>query len=73
MKTLTDVFKELVKMFVADMRLTLMIMAGVAVVWMLLAFTSLSGATAGLLLVALCLAVLLEAVMRETARRRGRR
>jgi hypothetical protein len=72
MSIIGDVFKELFKMFVADMRLTLTILIGVALVALLLD-TGLVGATlAGLILTVLCLGVLIEAVMRETRKRRAK-
>tara|TARA_R110002124_G_scaffold67294_2_gene182833 strand:- start:164 stop:406 length:243 start_codon:yes stop_codon:yes gene_type:complete len=71
MTIVTDVFKELFKMFVADLRLTLAILGSVALVSFLLKFTSVSPLIAGLLLVFLCLVVLAEAILRE-AWMRGR-
>ncbi len=70
MRIIGDVFKQLFKMFVADMRLTLAILAGVAVVAMLLGQAIVGPLVAGLLLIAICLAVLVEAVLRETRARR---
>ncbi len=72
MRIIADVFRQLFKMFVADMRLTLAILAGVAVVAVLLGQDIVGPLVAGLLLIVICLAVLVEAVLRETrARRRG--
>jgi len=72
MRIIADVFRQLFKMFVADMRLTLAILAGVAVVAVLLGQGIVGPLVAGLLLIVICLAVLVEAVLRETrARRRG--
>ncbi len=70
MTIIADVFKELFKMFVADLRLTLAILAGVAAVAALLAGALVGPGAAGALLVALCLVVLGEAVLRETRARR---
>jgi hypothetical protein len=70
MRIIADVFRQLFKMFVADMRLTLAILAGVAVVAVLLGQGIVGPLVAGLLLIAICLAVLVEAVVRETRARR---
>ena len=72
MTIIAEVFRELFKMFVADLRLTLAILAGVAAVSALLAGALVGPTAAGALLVALCLAVLGEAVLRETRTRRAR-
>lgn len=66
-----DVLKELLKMFVADLRLTLGLLSGVMVVAVLLKTALVGPVAAGLLLAFFCLAVLAEAVLRE-ARTRGR-
>ncbi|MGV6847331.1 MAG: hypothetical protein ACWA5A_03015 [Marinibacterium sp.] len=72
MNIIADVFKELFKMFVADLRLTLATLAGIAVVAVLLG-QGLLGPVAGAgLLVILTLAVLSEAVLREARGRRVR-
>lgn len=70
MRIIADVFRQLFKMFVADMRLTLAILAGVAVVAVLLGQDIVGPLVAGLLLIVICLAVLVEAVLRETRARR---
>lgn len=72
MNILGDVFKELFKMFVADMRLTLTILIGVAIVAALLTQAIVGPMWAGLLLIVLCIGVLVEAVLRETKARRSR-
>ena len=66
---LFDVARELFKMFVADFRLTIAVLAGVAVVDLLLAQGMVSATVAGGLLLVLCLIVLLESVLREAKRR----
>lgn len=65
-----DVFKELLKMFVADLRLTMAILAGIVAVAILLGQGVVGPVAAGLLLAAINIAVLGEAVLRETRRRR---
>jgi len=70
MNILGDVFKELFKMFVADMRLTLSILIGVGLIGFVLSQSIVSPTIAGVLIVLLCLGVLLEAVMRETRTRK---
>jgi len=70
MNILGDVFKELFKMFVADMRLTLSILIGVGLIGFVLSQSFVSPTVAGVLIVLLCLGVLFEAVMRETRTRK---
>ena len=70
MSIIGDVLKELFKMFVADLRLTLAILAGIVVVALLLKETLVSPGAAGLLLALFCLAVLAEAILREARSRR---
>lgn len=72
MSIIADVFKELFKMFVADLRLTMAILAGVVAVAILLGQDVVGPVAAGLLLSAISIAVLGEAVLRETRRRRGK-
>lgn len=72
MNIIADVFKELFKMFVADLRLTLATLAGIAVVAVLLGQGLLGPMAAAGLLVLLTLAVLAEAVLREARARRMR-
>lgn len=72
MSILGDVFKELFKMFVADLRLTIAILAGIVAVAVLLGQGVVGPVAAGLLLAAISIAVLGEAVLRETRRRRGK-
>jgi len=69
MNILGDVFKELFKMFVADLRLTLAILGGVAVVAVLVATAVIAPVVGGPLLTLLCAAVLIEAVLREARHR----
>jgi len=70
MTILADVFKTLFKMFVADMRLTLATLAAVALVALVLKTGALSPVLSGIVLIVLCVAILMEAVMRETRKRR---
>ncbi len=72
MNIIGDVFKELFKMFVADLRLTLAILGGIIVVWILLHKGLIGPLPAGLLLTFYCFIVLAEAVIRE-ARQRSQR
>jgi len=69
MSILLDVFKELFKMFVADLWLTLAILGGVVITAVLLDTSVISPSGAALLLVLISLAVLFEAVLRETRKR----
>jgi len=71
MNILGDVFKELFKMFVSDLRLTLASLAGVVIVAALLGQGVIGPLAAGLLLAAISLAVLAEAVLREARLRRN--
>lgn len=72
MNILRDVFKELFKMFVADLRLTMAILAGIVVVAILLGQGVVGPVAAGLLLAAISVAVLGETVLREARSRRGK-
>jgi len=65
-----DVIKELFKMFVADLRLTLTILTGVTLLALSLRLGAIGPFAAGLFLVALCIVVLAETVLRETRKRR---
>jgi len=65
MSVIADVFKMLFKMFVADFRLTVFILAGVAVVGVLLKTGLLAPLWGGGALLLLSLAVLAETVLRE--------
>lgn len=69
MTIIGDVFKELFKMFVADLRLTLAILGGVILIAILLQKAWVSPFVAGLLLTLFCLAVLAEAIVREVRMR----
>lgn len=70
MTILGDVFKELLKMFVADLRLTLAILGGVVLVGILMDRGVFGPIGGGLALAAGCVLVLGEAVLREARRRR---
>lgn len=70
MTILGDVFKELLKMFVADLRLTLAVLGGVTLVAIFLDRNVLGPMGAGLLLAAGCVLILGEAVLRETRHRK---
>jgi len=70
MSILLDVAKELLGMFLADARLTLATLVLVAGIAGLLALQA-APLLAGAVLLCGCLAILIEAVLRE-ARRRGR-
>ena len=72
MNIIGDVFKELFKMFVADLRLTLATLGGVVVVASLLAGGAVGPIAAAFLLAGFCIAVLAEAVLREARSRRNR-
>ena len=65
MSILRDVLKELWKMFVADLRLTLATLICVAVVALTLWSGLISGAAAAAILVACSVVVLAETVLRE--------
>jgi hypothetical protein len=69
MTIITDVFKELFKMFVADIGLTSATLASVVLVALLLGYSVLPPVYGGPLLLILSVVVLLEAVFRETRRR----
>jgi len=71
MSILGDVFKELFKMFVADLRLTLKILCGLISVALLLHLAIVGPVAAGVLLTLIPLLVLGEAVFRESRRKRG--
>lgn len=70
MTILGDVFKELLKMFVADLRLTLAVLGGVVLVAILMDRGVLGPIGGSLALAAGCVLVLGEAVLREARRRR---
>ncbi|GIX15284.1 MAG: hypothetical protein KatS3mg118_3243 [Paracoccaceae bacterium] len=73
MTILRDVLKELFKMFMADLRLTMAILAGIVILAVLFGQGLVGPVAAGLLLAAISIAVLAEAVLREArSRRRGR-
>ena len=67
-----DVLKELGKMFVADLRLTLATLLSGLLVALLMHQGWVDAAIAGLLLTLLCIAVLAEAVLREVKQRKHR-
>jgi hypothetical protein len=70
MTILGDVFKELLKMFVADLRLTLAVLGGVVLVAILMDRGVFGPIGGGLALAAGCVLVLGEAVLREARRRK---
>ena len=70
MKILADVVQELFSMFVADLRLTLSTLALIALVAALILWFRLGGAVCGVILLAGCVLVLLEATSREAKRRK---
>ncbi len=72
MTIIFDVFKLLFKMFVADFRLTMATLAGVVIVAILLKGVGIDPVWGGMLLLAICVAVLIETVLRE-ARIRARK
>lgn len=65
---IVDVARELFKMFVADLRLSLATLGGVALVAALRQADLVGSLAAGALLLAICIAVLVEAVIREARR-----
>jgi len=65
MNILGDVFKELFKMFVTDLRLTIATLAAVVLVAGLLDYREVSPIVGGVLLLVLSIAILLEAIFRE--------
>lgn len=69
MSILGDVLKELFKMFVADLRLTLTILGGVIAVAFLLKLELIAPLSAGFLLLLLCLGVLAETILRKARAR----
>ena len=73
MSIIGDVLKELFKMFVTDLRLTIAILVGVGILAALMRTTRISPLSAGLILLVYCLAVLSEAVYREAKRRKATR
>jgi len=73
MNIVLDVFVELFKMFVTDLRLTLATLVAVALVAALLGYENMPPIFAGVLLLVLCLAILFEAVFRETRIRAKKR
>ncbi|NMM45888.1 hypothetical protein HH303_15430 [Rhodospirillaceae bacterium KN72] len=73
MTIIGDVLKELFKMFVADLRLTIAVLIGVGGLATLRHATEISPMSAGLILLVYCLAVLSEAVYREAKRKKAAR
>lgn len=69
MNILKDVFSELFSMFVADARLTVAILATIALAAVLIVATSLPPLAGGLVLLLGCIAVLFLSVRREAKRR----
>lgn len=70
MKILAEVAQELFSMFVADLRLTLSTLALIALIGALVLWAKLASAVCGVLLLAGCVLVLLEATVREARRRK---
>jgi len=70
MSILKDVFAELFKMFVGDVRLTLAILATVLAAAALIDFTKLPPLAGGAALLVGCIAVLLISALHEARRRR---
>ncbi|MFZ1991238.1 MAG: hypothetical protein WAW96_15875 [Alphaproteobacteria bacterium] len=70
MKILADVAQELFSMFVADLRLTLSTLGVIALVGALILWLKLGAALCGVILLAGCVLVLLEATAREARRRK---
>ncbi|AQS50115.1 hypothetical protein B6V73_19245 [Thioclava sp. JM3] len=70
MTIIGDVFKELFKMFVADLRLTLAVVGGVTLVATFMGSGGLGPVGAGLTLAIGCVLVLGEAVLREARKRK---
>lgn len=71
MNIIGDVLKELFKMFVADLRLTLATLAGIGVVAIALAQEVVGPTAAALALCVICVLVLAEAVLREARNKRS--
>lgn len=69
MTILKDVLSELFGMFVADARLTVAILATVAISTLLIDATGLPALAGGVVLLLGCIAVLFSSVRREAARR----
>jgi hypothetical protein len=72
MKILQEVLAELFSMFWADARMTTTVLTLVLAVAALLKFTSINSITIGGLLLLGCLAIVIEAAIRETRKRRQR-
>ena len=72
MSTLIEVAKELLSMFLADARLTITTLILVALIAVLVVVVRIEPMVGGGLLLAGCLAILVEAVAREARRRRLR-
>jgi hypothetical protein len=70
MTIVLDVAKELFSMFLADARLTTATLVLVAVVAVIVVAMRIEPLVGGALLLVGCLAILVEAVVRETKRRR---
>ncbi len=70
MKILVEVAQELFSMFVADLRLTLSVLALVAVVGALVVWLKLGVAISGAILLMGCVIILAEATLREARRRK---
>lgn len=69
MSILSDVLRELWKMFLGDMRLSLGCLAVVALIWSILVTGAVGGLFAGILLPLALIAVLADAVLRPAKRK----
>lgn len=70
MKILAEVAQELFSMFVADLRLTLSIIALIALVAALTLWVKLGAGACGAILLVGCVLILIEATSREARRRK---
>lgn len=69
MTILSDVLRELFKMFVSDLRLTMSVLFGVFLLASAMYLTWIGPLVAGFVLLLFCLGVLGEAVIRETLKK----
>ena len=72
MKIIQEVLAELFSMFWADARMTSAILILVAIAALLLKFTALPAIWVGVLILLGCLAIVIEAALRETHKRMKR-
>lgn len=66
MTILVDVFKELFKMFLADLRMTLSILIAIAIIAALIQMAIFGKTVAGVMLLIACLSALAVAVIRDS-------